>query len=38
MMTIEQMLAKVAELKAQGKQPHGELREMLIDYQLNKED
>ena len=33
-MTYEQLMQKVADLKAQGKEPHGELREMLIDYQL----
>ena len=37
-MTINEMLKKVEDLKAQGKEPRGELREMLIDYQLNKED
>ena len=33
-MTYEEMMKMVEELRKQGKQPHGELREMLIDYQL----
>ena len=34
-MTYEEMMKMVEELRKQGKEPHGELREALIDYQVN---
>lgn len=37
-MKYEELMKKVEELKANGKEPHGVLREMLINYQLNRED
>ena len=37
-MKYEELMKKVADLKAQGKEPHGMLRELLIEYQLRKED
>jgi hypothetical protein len=37
-MTYTELLKIVETLKAQGKEPHGLLREMLINYQLNQED
>lgn len=33
-MTYSEMLKKVEELKKQGKEPHGILREMLINHQI----
>ena len=35
-MTKIELLKKVEELKKQGKNPHGELRELLIDLQLDE--
>jgi hypothetical protein len=32
------LLAKLAELQAQGKNPHGLLRDLLIDLQLDEQD
>lgn len=37
-MKYEELMKKFEELKANGKEPHGFLREMLINYQLNRED
>lgn len=38
-MTKIELMKKVEELKKQGKNPHGLLRDLLIDMQLdNKED
>ena len=38
MITYEEMMKNVEELRKQGKEPHGVLREMLIEYQLNRKD
>lgn len=35
-MTYEELLKMVAELRAQGKNPHGLLMDMLIDAQLRE--
>lgn len=35
-MTKTELLKKVEELKKQGKNPHGYLRELLIEMQLNE--
>ena len=34
-MTKAEVMKKVEELKKQGKQPHGYLRDLLIEYQLS---
>ena len=36
-MTTNEILKMVEELKKQGKNPHGLLRDLLIDLQLNEE-
>lgn len=38
MITYEEMMKNVEELRKQGKEPHGVLRELLIEYQLTHED
>ena len=37
-MTKERLLEMLAELKAQGKNPHGYLRELLIDMMLDEQN
>lgn len=36
-MTKEVLIQKLEELKAQGKEPHGLLRDLLIEMELDKE-
>lgn len=37
-MTKEILLQKLADLKAQGKEPHGRLRDLLIEMELDEEE
>ena len=37
-MTKTELMKKVEELKKQGKNPHGLLRDLLIDLQLNEKE
>ena len=37
-MTKEVLIQKLEELKAQGKEPHGLLRDLLIEMKLDEEE